>query len=145
MANIMDYLDWRGDLAIAVDGFCEVDNLLLAQLVYVDFEGIVPAPEAGGYITLEDASETFWSSHDEEEILQKVSMTKSAPFVLKKMAQTRRFAGVRLSHYTMISVMENSPSFRRCAWNWRTAAFMSPTAGPTTPSLGGERILIWDF
>lgn len=99
MANIMDYLDWRGDLAIAVDGFCEVDNLLLAQLVYVDFEGIVPAPEAGGYITLEDASETFWSSHDEEEILQKVSMTKSAPFVLKKMAQTRRFAGVRLSHY----------------------------------------------
>ena len=48
MANIMDYLDWRGDLALAVDGFCEVDNLLLAQLVYVDFEGIVPAPEAGG-------------------------------------------------------------------------------------------------
>lgn len=99
MANIMDYLDWRGDLALAVDGFCEVDNLLLAQLVYVDFEGIVPSPEAGGYITLEDASEAFWSSHDEEEILEKVSMTKSAPFVLKKMAQTRRFAGVRLSHY----------------------------------------------
>lgn len=145
MANIMDYLDWRGDLAVAVDGFCEVDNLLLAQLVYVDFEGIVPSPEAGGYITLEDASEAFWNSHDEEEILEKVSMTKSAPFVLKKWRRQDGLQEPGCHIISMISVMKNSPSFRRCAWNWRTAAFMSPTAGPTTPLWDGVRILIWDF
>ena len=29
MANILDYLDWRGDLQISERGFNEVDNLLL--------------------------------------------------------------------------------------------------------------------
>ena len=43
MANIMDYMDWRGDLSFEADEFNEVDNLILAQLAYVDFEGIVTA------------------------------------------------------------------------------------------------------
>ena len=30
MANILDYLDWRGDLTLAERGFNEVDNLLMA-------------------------------------------------------------------------------------------------------------------
>ena len=37
-----DYLRWRGDLTFARDGFNEVDNLLLAELCYLDFGGIVP-------------------------------------------------------------------------------------------------------
>ena len=41
MANLMDYLDWRGDLQISERGFNEVDNLLLAELCYLDFGGIV--------------------------------------------------------------------------------------------------------
>ena len=45
MANIMDYMDWRGDLSFEADEFNEVDNLILAQLAYVDFEGIVTAEE----------------------------------------------------------------------------------------------------
>lgn len=99
MANMMDYLDWRGDLSMNTDGFNDVDNLLCAQLVYVDFDGIVPPPESGDSITVKEASRRFWERHDEEEILAKVSMTKSAPFVMQKMAQTRRFADVRLSRY----------------------------------------------
>jgi hypothetical protein len=37
MANLMDYLDWRGDLTFREAPFNEVDNLILAQLVYVEF------------------------------------------------------------------------------------------------------------
>ena len=44
MANIMDYLDWRGDLDFTVSPFNEVDNLILSELVYVDFQGIIPPP-----------------------------------------------------------------------------------------------------
>ena len=33
MANILDYLDWRGDLTLAERGFNEVDNLLMAEPV----------------------------------------------------------------------------------------------------------------
>ena len=48
MANLMDYLDWRGDLTFEQAPFNEVDNLILAQLVYVEFEGIVPTPGKDG-------------------------------------------------------------------------------------------------
>ncbi len=99
MANMMDYLDWRGDLSMKTDGFNDVDNLLFAQLVYVEFEGIVPPPKSGESVSIKEASERFWQRHDEEEILAKVSMTKSAPFVMRRMAQTRRFADIRLSRY----------------------------------------------
>ena len=34
MANILDYLDWRGDLTLAERGFNEVDNLLMAELCF---------------------------------------------------------------------------------------------------------------
>ena len=40
MASILDYLDWRGDITFAERAFNEVDNLLLAELSYLDFGGI---------------------------------------------------------------------------------------------------------
>ena len=42
MANLMDYLDWRGDLTLEISPFNEVDALILAELSFVDFDGIVP-------------------------------------------------------------------------------------------------------
>lgn len=99
MANMMDYMDWRGDLSFAASGFNEVDNLILAQLVYVDFEGIVPGADSDEQICLKEASELFWKRHTEEEILSRVSMTKSAAFVMQKMAETKRFQDVMLSKY----------------------------------------------
>ncbi|MBO5069054.1 MAG: DUF2974 domain-containing protein [Roseburia sp.] len=99
MANIMDYLDWRGDLSFTASGFNEVDNLILALLAYVELDDIVPGPESEDTITLAEASGLFWKSHSEEEILAKVSMTKSAPFVMRKMAETKRFGNALLSKY----------------------------------------------
>ena len=32
MANLMDYLDWRGDLTLEISPFNEVDALILAEL-----------------------------------------------------------------------------------------------------------------
>lgn len=99
MANMMDYLDWRGDLSFAASEFNEVDNLILAQLAYVDFLGIVPEQGSGEKITLKEASKRFFEIHDEKEILERVSMTKMAAFVMKKMAKTRRFGEILLSDY----------------------------------------------
>lgn len=99
MANMMDYLDWRGDLTFEAAAFNEVDNLLLAQLVYVDFDGVVAGPGSEEGISLEEACRLFFERHDEEALLAKVSMTKSAPFVMRKMARTRRFRNVILSKY----------------------------------------------
>ena len=58
MANIMDYLDWRGDLPLTVSPFNEVDGLILAELSFINFEGIVPPPELGRGVPLRDAAGT---------------------------------------------------------------------------------------
>ncbi len=99
MGNLMDYLDWRGDLPFQADGFNEVDSLILTQLIYVDFGGIAEGPESGAAVSLKEASARFWNTHTEEEILAKVSMTKSAPFVMRRMAETKRFGEIALSRY----------------------------------------------
>ena len=54
MANLMDYLDWRGDLTLEISPFNEVDALILAELSFVDFDGIVPPPELGRGLPLND-------------------------------------------------------------------------------------------
>ena len=55
MSNLMDYLDWRGDLPLTVSPFNEVDALILAELSFVDFDGIVPPPELGRGLPLNEA------------------------------------------------------------------------------------------
>lgn len=42
MSNIYDYLKWRGDLSMRIDPFNDIDGLILSELVYVDFDKIVP-------------------------------------------------------------------------------------------------------
>lgn len=98
MANIMDYLEWRGDLTFAQSPFNEVDNLILSELVYVEFAGIVPSPGKGS-ITLEEANTAFFSTHTDEEINARVSSTKVAAFMMREMAKTNRFGKIKLSAY----------------------------------------------
>lgn len=99
MANIMDYLLWRGDLLFSEVPFNEVDNLILSELVYVDFSGIVPGIHERKTITLQAASEIFFQHHTDEEIESKVSMTKTAAFLMREMAKTKRFGEIKLSKY----------------------------------------------
>ena len=109
MANILDYLDWRGDLNFDQAPFNEVDNLLLSQLVYVDLKGIVPGPESNEKIRVAEASRIFFATHDEKKILEKISMTKTAMYVLKKMAESERYKDALLGGYVNdISIEEQS-------------------------------------
>lgn len=100
MANMMDYLDWRGDIPFSKDPFNEVDNLVLSEIAYTDFEGIVPAPGHFKSIRLKDASKRFFELHSEEELLRPEAPTISkAPFLMKKAAESKRFSNIRISAY----------------------------------------------
>ena len=61
MANLMDYLDWRGDLTFLQAPFNEVDNLILAELAFVDLHGIVPGIDGGEGVTLRDAAARYFA------------------------------------------------------------------------------------
>ena len=51
MANIVDYIKWRGDLEFKVDPFNSVDNLILARLCYIEFDDLEPKGETLKRIT----------------------------------------------------------------------------------------------
>lgn len=99
MANMVDYLKWRGDLSFVQDPFNEVDNLILAELVYTDFGGIVPGPGIEADISLGRACELFFARHTDEEIMALNSSTKVAPFLMRDMVKSRRFQNCRLTGY----------------------------------------------
>ena len=101
MANLFDYLDWRGDLTFEEAEFNEVDSMILAWLSYAALDGIVPADcSETDTITIEEASERFVKTHDVEKILKEyVSFTKTSVLMLQKLAVSRRFRNLQLTGF----------------------------------------------
>lgn len=98
MATIMDYLKWRGDLTFSQSPFCEIDNLILACLSYVNLDGIVTSEDDA--VTLSEISRRFFKLHTLKEVEDSRSFIRKAPFLLREMAQTQRFTDAKICHYT---------------------------------------------
>ena len=96
MANLLDYLDWRGDLTLGQDPFNEVDNLILAELSFVDFGGIVAPPGEGSGIPLYEAAERYFTRFPEG-VDMGVLVPDAIPEMLEKMAACPRFRDMKLS------------------------------------------------
>lgn len=97
MANLLDYLDWRGDLTLAQSPFNEVDNLILSELSYVDFNGIVPGPDRGEAVPLHRAAQAFFARFpDGAKIDMGVLLPDEIPALLERLAGSPRFRDMRL-------------------------------------------------
>lgn len=106
MADILDYLDWRGDIPFSADPFNEVDALVLSEVAYVDFEGIVPGPETVSSktgqpvrIAIADAVKRYWELHTVEEIEKSTVLYRKAPYALDKLCSGARFDNMYLAGY----------------------------------------------
>ena len=97
MASILDYLAWRGDLTIVERPFNEVDNLILAELSYLDFSGIVPAEFTGGGVPLADAVAAFTKRPPHADM--GVLVPDTIPDLAQHMAQSARFRTLLLDGY----------------------------------------------
>lgn len=98
MANLLDYLDWRGDLTLAQSPFNEVDNLILAELSFVNFSGIVPHPGAGKGVPLKQAAEAFFAKFAADEPIEMgVLVPDAIPDMLHRMANSLRFGDMTLN------------------------------------------------
>lgn len=98
MGTLFDYLDWRGDLRFCDVGLCEVDSLILSLISYLDFDEIVPTESKGGSITYLEAMRAYLKKKGGKPFLGKFFPKESMSLAVKA-AKTRRFAGIRLSHY----------------------------------------------
>ena len=99
MANILEYMDWRGDIPFSLDPFNDVDNLILAEIAYTDFEGIITHDDV---MTFSDVARIYFELHTEQEINDRTTFYKLAPLVLKKAAETTRFKDITISGYLNI-------------------------------------------
>ena len=93
-----DYLKWRGDLTFDLDPFNEVDNLILAQMAYIDYDGLVPETRLDA-VPITEVCRRYWEIHTEAEIRKRESFVKLSPFLLGPVAKTRRFGKMRLCGY----------------------------------------------
>ena len=89
MANIMDYMVWRGDFGFDVSPWNEIDALMMANLCYLNFHG---TDDERGW-TLAEAKRL--------DLVQETLVTtfegRKAQF--EAMADTHRFGGVRMHHF----------------------------------------------
>lgn len=110
MPNLMDYLEWRGDLTFTEAPLNEVDNLIFSLLSYVDLDGIVPdgiVPDGivpddprKGRVTIRAAAAEYFFSHPEEGDRPLGLIIPADILILfRRMAHTRRFRDLELTGY----------------------------------------------
>ena len=88
MANLFDYLAWRGDLALKTVGFNEVDGMILARFAYADFENAEPLQS--GEASLGAVAQALAEKKTEE---------TNDLALLRALAESERFRSLRLSSY----------------------------------------------
>ena len=106
MANVFDYLKWRGDLSFAQSPLNGVDALIFSGLSYVPFVGRVQnSPEVP--ITLRDAAEDFFADEDCESRVR----SKNDPELLRAAACPSRFGSCRVVLYRDVLIPERETQF----------------------------------
>ena len=97
MPNIIDYIDWRGDIPFSASPFNDIDSLIITQLTMVDLVGIVPAAVEEGYISLCDASDLYFADKKRESEPASVLVPSDTYPLFKKMAGSKRFGNMKLT------------------------------------------------
>ena len=109
MMNVLDYLDWRGDLSFDVSPFNEVDNLILAKTVDLGYEGLVP--EDGSQVLFSSVISACREKYGEEGRDPGLMTSKLVWPMVKKLAESRRFEALRVSCFENIVVDDINEQF----------------------------------
>lgn len=99
MGNILDYLEWRGDLTFDADPFNEVDNLVLSELAYVSFDGLVPPASEETAVPLKEVRKAYFGTHSRKAIRRDSNHIVRAPLLMDGMAPGKRFGSAGLTGY----------------------------------------------
>ena len=110
MANMMDYIDWRGDLDFSEAPLNEVDNLILSTICYVDFENIVSS-SFNNPILLHTAARKYLLRHRGEKAYLGAIVPPQIIALMAKASKSRRFGSIRVCGYINHISDENQTQF----------------------------------
>lgn len=92
MANVFDYLQWRGDLNLEQSEFNEIDNLILSRFSYFPFDNIIKENEV---VTIKELSERF----EKTDINPMHILWKDDKEFFPAMGKTERFGNMLTTKY----------------------------------------------
>lgn len=102
MANINNYLQWRGDITLEERPFNDVDNIILSVLSYLDFTGIVADEKSGERISLRQVCKRFLDEVDSAggNIIPYVrSVARVDTRFVRLLGESQRFGSAQLCAY----------------------------------------------
>ena len=111
MADLFDYLLWRGDLTMEAVPPNAVDTLILSELSYIHFEGLVPGDFLHP-VPLKVAAEAFAALPDREDR----DRVKQDGVLLAACAQAPRFAELKLCFYRSELLPQLQSQFAAVTW-----------------------------
>ena len=104
MANIFDYIEWRGDLSFSQSPFNEIDNLILSRVSYFPFDSIIALDEI---VTLNETYQRLKSLKLENvKMLQKEDVD-----LFPALANSERFGKLFLKKYINKRDLEQEKQF----------------------------------
>ena len=110
MADLFDYLQWRGDILFSQLSVNPVDALIFSALTYVQYENIVPET-TGNWISLQDAATAVLSLPDPQGLVrveQDLKLLKAALILLIPLQQAGRISHQVLHGVSVTSVCPTS-------------------------------------
>jgi hypothetical protein len=106
MADMLEYLAWRGDIEFTQMPVNPVDALIFSTLSYIQFEDIVPDNPLQS-ISLKEAAAGLFSLADP---VRRTRVKKDLE-LLKAVAESSRFDNIRMSFYRSILIPEEETQF----------------------------------
>ncbi len=100
MANMLDYISWRGDISFDERPFNEVDCLVLSQIIYLNFSGIVPSEFGSRGLRLCEVSTKFRLAGDYTDRADIGAVINPLTLdLLQAAGQSRRFGDIVVSGF----------------------------------------------
>lgn len=104
MANVCDYVKWRGDLSLKQSEFNEIDNLILSRFSYFPFDKIINENEV---TTIKELSERF----KKQDVSKLPILWKDDVDLFPLMGESIRFGEMLATKYMNIIDVEKEKQF----------------------------------
>ncbi len=107
MGNITDYLKWRGDILLTTSRFNEVDNLILAEFSYFNYEHFFTQSK----MTIKDLISNYLVKNDEKSIEKEMPLSRNPIPFLKELVASKRFGSLKVFNYVNIVSKKEEKQF----------------------------------
>jgi hypothetical protein len=129
MANLLDYLMWRGDLSFAQAPFNQVDAVILSQLSYFPFDGIVQGIESKEGVLLGTAMKTLINEidkkHRRDEQKKSIMMFPDDEILVRALLISKRYKNCKLRGYVNLIDTEKEIQFSAVCFTARNLSYIT--------------------